>query len=259
MTPEPATIALVTGATRGIGRQIANELGAAGMRVLLCGRDAERGQAAARELGATFVPFDQTSSDDIERVAASLADGLDVLVNNAGASFRGFDADVARRTLDTNFVGMMRLTDRLLPRLRAGARIVMVSSGMGHVGCLAAPLQDEVLSPSLDRAGLLAFTQRFVDAIARKTHGRDGWPSNAYSVSKVAMNAFVRILARELASDPRGILVNACDPGWVRTDMGGAGAPRSVEQGAKTPVWLAKLGNDGPTGGFFRDEKPIRW
>lgn len=243
--------ALVTGATRGIGKEIATEL-AADMHVVCTGRVA---------VGTHFVAFDQTSDADIERLAAVVKDkgGLDVLINNAGASFRGFDADVVRKTLSTNFIGMMKLTDRLLPLLHDGARIVMLSSGMGHVSCLSSALQKEVLSSALDRASLLAFTGRFIDAVARGTHAKEGWPSNAYSVSKVAMNAYVRILARDLADDPRGILVNSCDPGWVRTDMGGSSAPRSVQEGARTPVWLAKLPKGGPNGGFFRDEKPIDW
>jgi carbonyl reductase 1 len=245
--------ALVTGATRGIGQEIARQL-SANMDVVRTGR--------ASKTSGDFITYDQTSDADIERVATWLEKekgGLDVLVNNAGASFRGFDATVARKTLETNFIGMMKLTDRLRPLFRDDARIVMLSSGMGHVSCLAPSLQKEVLSPRLDREALLAFTQRFVDAIARGTHSKEGWPSNAYSVSKVAVNGYVRILARELAEGPRRILVNSCDPGWVRTDMGGSSAPRSVEVGAKTPVWLARLPKGGPNGGFFHDEKPIDW
>ncbi|MCL2449635.1 MAG: SDR family oxidoreductase, partial [Polyangiaceae bacterium] len=90
-------------------------------------------------------------------------------------------------------------------------------------------------------------------------HARHGWPSSAYSVSKVGMNALVRVMARELAGDPRRILINAADPGWVRTRMGGPSAPRSVEDGARTPVWLAELPEDGPSGGFFRDQRAAQF
>lgn len=260
MTNSERKIAVVTGATRGIGREIAREL-AKDFHVILAARDADKGRAAARELpDSEYVSFDQTSDDGIANLVSLVTDrGVDVLVNNAGASFSGFSAELAAKTLETNFRGMMRLTDRVLPRLRPGARIVLLSSGMGQVSCLSKELQREVLSPTLDRAALLAFARRFVDAIARDEHRAEGWPGNAYSVSKVAMNGYVRILARDLAPDPRGILVNSCDPGWVRTDMGGASAPRSVAEGARTPVWLAKLPPGGPNGGFFRDEKPIAW
>lgn len=252
--------ALVTGATRGIGRAIVEELARAGMRVIVTGRDTAAGSEVARAIGdqAVFRSLDQTSEADIDAIAAS-TDELDVLVNNAGTTFDGFDATVARKTLDANFVGMMKLTDRLLPRVRAGGRIVMVSSGMGQVDCLSPALREEVMSPTLDRAGLLAFADRFVADVARGDHTKRGWPTNAYRISKVTMNAYVRILARELAADPRGILVNATCPGWVRTNMGGSSAPRSPAQGAETPVWLAQLPDGGPHGGFFRDKQPIEW
>jgi carbonyl reductase 1 len=144
--------------------------------------------------------------------------------------------------------------------MRANGRIVMVSSGMGEVSCLGAALREEVMRPTLDRAALVAFTDRFVADVAAGTHAKHGWPSNAYRVSKVAMNAYVRILARDLASDPRRILVNAACPGWVRTDMGGSSAPRSPAEGAKTPVFLATLPEgDARSGGFYRDEQLIAW
>jgi NAD(P)-dependent dehydrogenase (short-subunit alcohol dehydrogenase family) len=257
-------IALVTGATRGIGEAIARQLGREGLRIIVAGRDARLGEKVAAELGggASFEALDVTSAKDVAAMGTRLEreGGLDVLVNNAGASFNGFDASVARRTLDVNFTGMMRLTDRLLPLFRADARIVMVSSGMGDISSLDAALRKEVMSPSLDRAALVAFTDRFVADVAAGTHAEHGWPSNAYRISKVAMNAYVRILARELADDPRRILVNAACPGWVRTAMGGQSAPSSPEQGARTPAWLALLpSGDRRSGGIYRDEHAIDW
>jgi carbonyl reductase 1 len=242
-------IALVTGANRGIGREVANQLRTAGVHVL----------AAAREPGVGDVLLDVTRKDHIDALAERLKGGLDILVNNAGASFDGFNAEVAQRTLNVNFYGPMNLTDALLPRLRAGARIVMVSSGMGELSHVAPALRKRFDSPTLDRATLLELMQKFVHDVAAGVHDKEGWPSNAYSVSKLGLNALTRVLARELASDYRAILVNAACPGWVRTRMGGAGAPRTPEQGARTPVWLALLRQDGPTGGFFRNEQPIAW
>lgn len=262
MTTKEQRVALVTGATRGIGEAIARELAGQGFRVVVAGRDAERGAQVARELGrgATFHALDVTDVESIAQMANDVAGGLDVLVNNAGASFDGFDAGVARSTLDVNFVGMMNLTDRLLPLLRPGARVVMVSSGLGSVEGLGPELRDVIMSSSLDRAGLIAFADRFVADVAAGTHTRHGWPSNAYRVSKIAMNAYVRLLARELAGDPRGILVNAACPGWVRTAMGGSSAPRSAAEGARTPAWLALLpADDRRTGGIYRDEQPTEW
>ncbi len=267
MIPKAETerrVVLVTGATRGIGREIAVGLASRGFAVVVTGRDVTLGEKVARDLGpgSGFHPLDVTKQADHSRIAALLETrygGLDVLVDNAGASFDGFDADVARRTLEVNFFGAMRLTDRLLPLLRPHARIVMVSSGMGEVSCLGAALRTEVMTPRLDRARLTAFVERFIADVGARTHAESGWPSSAYRVSKVALNAYTCILARELAGDTRRILVNAACPGWVRTDMGGSGAPRSPAEGARTPLWLATLPEEGPTGGFFRDEKRIPW
>lgn len=243
--------AVVTGANRGIGAEIARQLAEQGVHVL----------ATSREPRDGFVTLDVTRAEHAASLAQRLAGegGLDILVNNAGTSLDGLDADVARRTLDVNLLGAMRVTDALLPGMRAGGRVVMVSSGMGDLSGVRGEVHARFADPALDRAGLLDLVESFVRDVAAGTHARRGWPSNAYSVSKIAMNALVRVLARELAGDPRGILVNAENPGWVRTRMGGSSAPRSVEDGARTAVWLALLPDGGPTGGFFRDERRIPW
>ncbi len=252
-------IALVTGANRGIGREIARQLAGKGLRVLAAARTAAEAEKAARELGAGAVTLDVTRAEQISAVAEHLPEGLDVLVNNAGVSLDGFGSDVARATMDVNFFGAMHLTDRLLPRMRRGGRVVMVSSAMGRLSCIAPELRKRFESATLDRRELVELVEAFVRDVAEGVHSRRGWPSNAYSVSKVALNALTRVLARELEGDARGILVNSACPGWVRTRMGGSGAPRSVEQGARTPVWLALLPEGAPTGGFFQDEQPTPW
>lgn len=246
-----AVVAVVTGANRGIGEAVADELRERGCRVVPTSREPRQG----------FVTLDVTRADQIEALARQLAGegGADVLVNNAGTSLEGFDEQVVRRTLGANFLGAMRVTDALLPVMRPGGRIVMVSSGLGSLSGVSADLRARFEDPGLTRAALLALVEEFPRDVAAGVHERHGWPSNAYRVSKIAMNALTRVLARELAGDPRRILVNATDPGWVRTRMGGRSAPRSVEHGARTPVWLALLPEGGPTGGFFRDEQPVPW
>jgi NAD(P)-dependent dehydrogenase (short-subunit alcohol dehydrogenase family) len=231
----PARIAVVTGANRGIGLEICRQLAARGdLRVVLTGRDEAKGRAAAKKLGGAveFRSLDVTRERSVKALADHLAKShgrCDVLVNNAGiladprgSRFLESRVETYRETLDTNLFGPLLLAQALAPLMQRGryGRIVNVSSGMGQLSEMS------VGSP-------------------------------AYRVSKTALNALTRILAAELKGS--GVLVNSMCPGWVRTGMGGPTAPRSVEQGADTAVWLATLPDDGPSGGFFRDRRPIPW
>jgi NAD(P)-dependent dehydrogenase (short-subunit alcohol dehydrogenase family) len=231
-----AGVALVTGANRGIGREVARQLAERGYEVLLSARDGENAEQAARELsestGAQLqaLRLDVADPASIEAAAAQLHDDpgrLDVLVNNAGVgtdwgvSGTDPDFDAIGQALETNFYGAYRLTVSVLDLLRLSEhpRIVNVSSGMGGVAEMG------------------------------------GW-SPGYRVSKAALNAMTRILSTELKE--QGVLVNSACPGFVNTDMGGQfGAKKSVQDGAAGIVWLATLPDDGPSGGFFRDGKPV--
>jgi carbonyl reductase 1 len=176
-------------------------------------------------------------------------------VNNAGIGTWGSDLEAAKRTIAVNYLGARNVTDALVPFVPSGGRIVMVSSGYGELSNLSRDLRGRFADPSLARATLDGLVSSYLSDIGSGGRRRAGWPS-AYSVSKIALNALTRILARELS--PRGISVNAVCPGWVRTDMGGRGAPRSIPVGARSIVHGAKL-PDGATGGFYRDGKPISW
>ena len=230
---EDRRVALVTGANRGIGREVARQLADLGHQVLLGARDAAKGEAAAAEIAASGVDgsvtpleLDVSSPASIERAAERVAADpgrLDVLVNNAGVGLdfgvSGVDPDWEKMqaTLETNFFGAYRLAIALLGLLRRSEhpRIVNVSSGMGGVAEMG------------------------------------GW-SPGYRVSKASMNAMTRILSTELAGE--GFKVNSACPGFVATDMGSPmGAQKPVEEGAAGIVWLATLPDDGPSGGFFRD------
>jgi NAD(P)-dependent dehydrogenase (short-subunit alcohol dehydrogenase family) len=229
-------VALVTGANRGIGREVARQLAARGYDVLLGARDAAKAAAAARELAqetggsVAALTLDVADPSSIAAAAAQVhrePARLDVLVNNAGiGSDFGVpgaapDFDAIQRALETNFYGAYRLTVALLDLLRESPhpRVVNVSSGMGGVAEMG------------------------------------GW-SPGYRVSKAALNAMTRILSTELAD--AGVLVNSACPGFVKTDMGGPmGASKSVQDGASGIVWLATLPDGGPTGGFFRDGRPV--
>ncbi len=255
--------ALVTGASRGLGLETCRQLAERGFRVILTSRS-RRGEAAARKLGedgrdVRWAELDVADPASISGLAERLTHDettVDVLVNNAGISMSGFDGRVARGTLEVNFFGPLRVTGALLPRIPDGGNIVMVSSGMGDLSVYPPALRDRFLNPTLTRDGLVELMESFIQSVEAGRHADAGWPSSAYRVSKAGLNALTRILARDLGD--RHIRVNAVCPGWVRTDMGGRGATRPVEVGAASILWAA-ASDEGPTGGFFRDGKPISW
>lgn len=230
-------IAIVTGGNRGIGHEIARQLAAAELFVVIGARDAAKCERAVASLKAgggqvAGLPLDVNDTKSVRRFVEQvekLHGAPSVLVNNAGVYPESTDAKVVdtptaiwRETFETNLFGAVRMCREVVPlmtKLRYG-RIVNISSGLGQ----------------LQKMG-------------------EGSP--AYRVSKAALNALTRTLAAEVAGS--GILVNSMSPGWVRTDMGGEEAPRSVEEGAETAVWLSLLPSNGPTGQFFRDRKPIPW
>jgi NAD(P)-dependent dehydrogenase (short-subunit alcohol dehydrogenase family) len=204
----------------------------------------------------TPLTLDVADRASIEAVAASLAAGpsIEVLVQNAGVYGQDEDRGAARRTLTTNLVGPIRLTAALAPRLARGARVALVSSGMGELASLPPSWRQEVERASSD-GELLRLAERFVAVV--EAEPVDGVATLAYRMSKALLNRYARRLAVDLA--PQGVLVNAVCPGWVKTDMGGTGATRSIEEGAASILWATSLPPGGPTGGFFRDGKPIGW
>jgi NAD(P)-dependent dehydrogenase (short-subunit alcohol dehydrogenase family) len=163
-------------------------------------------------------------------------------------------ARVVEKTIAVNLLGTLAVTGALAPRVRDGGTIVMVSSGMGELSVLRQPARGRVEKAS-SRREVEELAAQFVAGVAMAKHERDGWPSSAYSVSKALLNAATRVIAKEMAT--RQILVNAVCPGWVRTALGGAHAPRDVETGAASIV--ATVLERKATGGFFRDGEPIAW
>ena len=239
-------IALITGANKGLGFEMARQLGKAGVGVLLAARDSQKGEAAASKLrgeglDAQFVKLDVTDNRDHVAAFAFLDEKfgrLDILINNAGISAEPFGngrasattEDAIRRTFDTNFFAPVALTQVLLPLLKKSeaGRIVNMSSILG-----SQTLHSDAKSPIYNSKSL------------------------SYDASKAALNSFTIHLAYELKDTK--IKVNSAHPGWVKTDMGTDAAPMEIPDGAKTGVELALLGDDGPSGGFFHLGKPLPW
>jgi NAD(P)-dependent dehydrogenase (short-subunit alcohol dehydrogenase family) len=226
-------IALVTGASRGIGVEVARQLAARGLTVLLSARSLDRAADAARTIGGAVHPI-ALDVDDPASIAAAgrqvreTYGRVDVIVNNAAillhetSDVLDIPAADFRRTLDTNVLGAIGVCQQFVPGMvdRRYGRVVNVSS----------------------RAGQLSTMSDYAPA---------------YSLSKAALNAFTRLLATSV--NGTGVLVNSACPGWVRTAMGGRHAPRSPAEGADTIVWLATLPDDGPTGEFFSDRRRLEW
>ena len=242
MASTPNRVAVVTGANRGIGLEVARQLARAGLRVVLTCRDEGKSKEAQKQLASEGVEVDVRAVD--VTVSATIRDlalylrkqygRLDVLVNNAGIMLDYFDdnepvmsiidcdLDRVRKTMETNVYGALSMIKELLPLMKENhyGRIVNVSSGLGQMSEMGA--------------------------------GYAG-----YRLSKAALNALTCMVADELTSE--NIIVNACCPGWVRTDMGGKHAARSVEEGADTIVWLCQAPDGSPSGKLFRDREEQPW
>ena len=232
-------LAVVTGANRGLGYEACRALGEKGYKVVLTSRDEAKGEAAVGKLqndglDVVYHRLDVTEAESVSRLGKYVDaefGRVDALVNNAGVMSDLADdihtllearLDTIKHTVETNVYGPILMSQALIPIMKKNGygRVVNVSSGMGQLSDMSS-----------------------------------GVP--AYRISKTAINAVTRVLAHELTDS--GILVNSACPGWVQTDMGGSGAPLTVEEGADTIVWLATLPDDGPTGGFFRKREPIQW
>ena len=226
---------LITGSNRGIGFEIAKQLGKKNFHVIISGRDELKLQKAQKDLAkenieAEILLLDVSNPDSITSAAKEFGKThkeLHVLINNAAIGIKGDSSllrnseDILTQTLQTNSYGPVRVTKAFMPYITSPGRVIMISSGGGSMS---------------DETG-------------------GWWP--AYCVSKTLLNSITRQLAYEL--EPKNIAVNAICPGWVRTDMGGLSATRSVHKGAETPVWLADEAPQNLTGKFLRDKKVIPW
>ncbi|MGE6375797.1 SDR family oxidoreductase [Peribacillus muralis] len=229
-------IAFVTGGNRGIGYELVKQLAVKGFKVILSSRDSQKGYEAvehlkALDLDVSYVMMDVDKQDSIRQAVIEVNEQygrLDVLINNAGIYVDGdeklitMDPSILEKTMRTNFFGPYVVIHSFIPLMekRGYGRIINVSSELGSMGEM-----------SVQGTG-------------------------AYKVSKLALNGMTQLLATEIKGD---IKINAVDPGWVRSDMGGPSASSSPKEAAEAIIWLATIGPEGPNGGFFRDGKPTNW
>ncbi|WP_134686727.1 SDR family oxidoreductase [Brevibacillus migulae] len=233
---ENRKVALVTGGNRGIGYELVKQLALSGFKAILTSRDPEKGHEAAQKLkesslDVSFVQMDVGNEESNRQAAITVNERygrLDVLMNNAGVYLDGpegivtMDPSVLKQTMATNFFGVYHVIRTFIPLMQKQGygRVINVSSEYGALREMAEP------------------------------------GAGAYKLSKLALNGLTRLIAAEINGD---IKINAVDPGWVSTDMGGLSAPRTPKQAAESILWLAMIGPDGPNGEFFRDGKRIEW
>jgi len=238
---ENSNAILITGTSRGIGKEIFNQLKAQKKNVIGGCRNPK---------DPDEIELDVSSTGQIEKLCNYLKDNnitLDVLINNAAIySDRHTPADVIK----TNYFAPRNLIENLRPFFAPAAKIINISSSMGALNGFSSEARKKLLDTNLTIESLDQMVREYVA-------GKNiGWPTNSYSVSKGALNTLTRILHRQLS--PEGFTIISICPGWVRTDMGGKGAPRAVEQGAETPVWAATTANL-ESGYFYRDKEKIEW
>ncbi|KAH6819527.1 Rossmann-fold superfamily protein [Perilla frutescens var. frutescens] len=277
------TTALVTGANRGIGFEIAHQLALHGLGVIFTSRDEGVGEEAAkvlqeRGLNVVYRQLDIVDPLSIEAFSTWIKEvygGIDILVNNAGVNFNvGPDNSVeyAEKVIATNYYGTKNMIKAMIPLMRAsssGARIVNVSSRLGRVNGRRNRIGDIDLRRKLEDDGSLSeelidqTMATFLEGVKDESWKEGGWPQvyTDYSLSKLAVNAYTRLMARVFLERPEGqkICINCCCPGWVKTAMTDWAGHTSPEEGADTAVWLALLQDQTVSGRFFAERRDIKF
>ncbi|CAM6055915.1 unnamed protein product [Sphagnum tenellum] len=278
------TVAVVTGANKGIGLEIVRQLAKEGVTVVLTARDANRGKDALAYLkgqglnNVNFHPLDVGSDESIKRLTEWLRTtygGIDILINNAGIGGKGVSLENAKLVLGTNYFAVKNVTKSLLPILRDtpnGARVIVVASRTGQFKAME---NKEYLKPLLDREHITeamvdSFADKYMEEVGNGTWKERGWPDwskwgypspmQTYSVSKMCVIAYQH--HHLLVGQPerkQEINVFSCCPGYVATDMNNYRGNKTLEEGADTPVWLALHSPQGGSGKFWYERKVIEF
>eukprot|EP00884_Botryococcus_braunii_P017099 jgi/Botrbrau1/4072/Bobra.152_3s0027.1 len=265
----PETVAVVTGANKGIGYDIARIIAENGLKTVVTSRNEALGEEAAASIkartGSDNVLYHQLDISDGASVkafaqwASKHASPINILINNAGMAYKGnvFGAEEAATTLGTNFEGTREVCEALLPYIADGGRIVNVCSRAGKLSIVKAEGLRSRFEQARSADDVSSLAREFVDDIKGNRHQDKGWPATMYGVSKLCEATYTRILAADVSS--RNISVNACCPGYVKTDMSSGRGIKDPSEGADTPVWLALLAPPSMTGGFYseRTQEPF--
>ncbi len=266
-------VAVVTGANKGLGfsttKQLCRRFDGV---VVLTARDTQRGQAAAAQLRAeglhpVFHELDVTDHCSITRLKEFIHSNygrVDILVQNAGIvcedTPESLCLEQVKRTIDTNFTGVLDVFRHLQPLLQDGARVVNVTSAMGKLEILGPELRVKFADPYLTESDLVKLIEQYVEEAAVDRCHENGWPNSPYGISKLAVIALTKVQARQMDQHGlKNVLVSSVSPGWVRTDMGGESAPFSADQGARCIVEIAFLPQTTPNGQFWRKGRIDSW
>jgi carbonyl reductase 1 len=284
-------VAVVTGANKGIGlaivRQLAlqypsSPLNNGPVLIYLAARDKSRGEAAVKDIhddpqlakaqaldshgGLSSVKFrdlDIADPSSVDQFVASMKkthpDGIDIVINNAGMAMNGFDLNVVKTTLGCNYYGTLAMTEKMLPHILDGGRLVNVASVSGHLGSKYSESIKKRFLDAKSVADVNKLMEDFAEAVAKNEYQAQGWPGAAYAVSKAGTIGFTKVIAREQNAKGSNVLINVCCPGWVKTDMTKGGGSKTPDEGAMTPVMLALGDIGGKTGAFWQHERVIQW
>jgi NAD(P)-dependent dehydrogenase (short-subunit alcohol dehydrogenase family) len=260
-------VVLITGANKGLGFGMVQSISKnyPNFKVILSARDLKKGNEALAQLSdvknVDVLELDADNEQSVKKAAESVKQkygAIDILINNAGVAAKGdnFDESVARWTIGTNYYGTVRVTEAFLPLLKSNGNIMNVSSRAGRLANLTNDnLKARFLKPDLTTKELSDLMEEFCVDVRDGTYAEKGWPQWTYCISKIGMSMYTRILARDYPN----LKVNACCPGWVRTDMAGYDAELSVEEGVQTLVHVALFDDPTKTGKFWYDMVEHDW
>ncbi|KAI6649232.1 hypothetical protein LOD99_11599 [Oopsacas minuta] len=268
-------VAVVTGGNKGVGLAIVRGLCKQFKgHVLLTARNEENGKSAVEllkteGLNPIYEQLDILSNESIDKFKSRIEKnygGIDILVNNAGIAYKRASTspliEKAHVTLQTNLFATLAVTNTLLPHMRNGSHICMVSSMTSKLKNVSQdkdhPVRQRLIDPSLTEEGVLSLMREYLIAVDNNDYSI--WPKDSpYSLSKVAITAVTRAIGRKLANDPRGIIINACCPGYVDTDMTSHRGVLTPDQGAVTPLMMCFIPSKGSNGEFYMEEKMYDW